>query len=155
MTAPREPRTYGYSWEGRRPEDPTRCIHSVMPEGWAQRPHQCRHKRTVGDYCRQHAPAGEATATWWQVRATSWRPQPTDKPKPVAVESVGKGGKRVRVDGSWVQTQTKYVAIYPTWAEAHAHLVEHWERTRARAAEQLQTAADALGHLGDLQEPTA
>ena len=54
-------RIYG-SWGGNPagwPENPAQCIEEIRSGEPGDHGHQCRSKRTVGDYCGKHSPAAK------------------------------------------------------------------------------------------------
>lgn len=81
--------------------------------------------------------------TWWEV---SWGQIKTAKVAKATDKSVWvKGGREARI--------TTWKSYFPTWAEAHAHLLTQCADSVDRAQRSLHGAEQLLAQVKDMQSP--
>lgn len=86
------------------------------------------------------------TETWYRVR--SGMPM---KIEPIAAER--SSASNIWVDGRKRVKSTTFEAYFPTWALAHAHLLERAEREAFAARRGLDLANGFLGHVKYMKDP--
>jgi len=120
----RKPLVYK-KWSGNPagvPEDPERCIESVLPQGRGEVSGQCQRTRGHGPdglYCRMHAAKYATAFTVWLVH--SW-----DSVTPV--QATADLGQWYMIDGRRTKKKSRWETYFPTELEARQAIVKQLDK---------------------------